>query len=372
MERYELVEGTSSKFWQVSIDGTTLTVTYGRIGTAGQTKEKAFDSLDAATKEKNKLVKEKTGKGYRLSDSAPAPTQLAKSKPEAAEKPVKEAAALAINDSAIASEDVPAAAAPEVHSEPDPTPIMAEPSDELDTLLGTWLPTRTDPQGTYYPEADAWQMLRSTLQIALPKANEEEKAPAEWLEERLGEDGPKVPAGGGAVGWLKSKLGGKQGAPMTVDDARIWISHIMRATKRLHITLPDDDGKSRSVELMCLEYFFHWLAHTSGAAIAAEAALPLLGAPAKAYSSYENSAWGSALALALRDIIVKAPEEDYEQIIDLFMRAGDDQVDWKRRAYLAFVLGDDRPGEHDLKPLAVLNGAAASGLDVGATLEMVP
>ena len=42
MERYELVEGSSSKFWQILVEGETLTVTFGRIGTAGQTKTKTF------------------------------------------------------------------------------------------------------------------------------------------------------------------------------------------------------------------------------------------------------------------------------------------------------------------------------------------
>ncbi|MGV1953624.1 WGR and DUF4132 domain-containing protein [Agrobacterium vitis] len=377
MERYELVEGTSSKFWQVSLDGTTLTVTYGRIGTQGQTKEKEFDSVDAATKEKNKLVKEKTGKGYVLSGSGPAPVKTAKPKPEAAEKkemPVQQAAALALAERPVTSAEAPAAVPPEAPAEPAPAPapIMIEPSEELEKLLGDPLPTRTEPQTTYYLEADAWKALRNTLQVTLPKANEKEKASAQWLEERLGEDGPKAPAGGGAVGWLKSKLGGKQEASMGVEEARTWITHILNATSRLSITLGGGDEKSRPVDLLCLRYFFHWLARTSGAPIVAEAALPLVGTENQARRSYENSAWSSALSLALRDALVKASAEEYEQVVDVFMQACDDQVDWKRRAYFAFVLGDDRVGEHDLKALAVLNGAAASGLDVGATLEMVP
>ena len=76
MQRYELVEGTSSKFWEVSLDGSTLTVTFGRIGTQGQSKKKDFDSPAAATKERDKLIKEKTGKGYVLAgenEAAPKP-----------------------------------------------------------------------------------------------------------------------------------------------------------------------------------------------------------------------------------------------------------------------------------------------------------
>jgi len=62
--RFEFEEGGSSKFWEVSVDGSDMTVTYGRIGTAGQTKTKSFATNEAAQKEADKLVLEKTKKGY--------------------------------------------------------------------------------------------------------------------------------------------------------------------------------------------------------------------------------------------------------------------------------------------------------------------
>ncbi len=65
MDRYELIEGSSSKFWEVEVSGADLTVRFGRIGTAGQSKTKDLGSAAAAEKERDKLVKEKTGKGYR-------------------------------------------------------------------------------------------------------------------------------------------------------------------------------------------------------------------------------------------------------------------------------------------------------------------
>lgn len=64
MRRFELVENSSSKFWEVELSGTELTVRFGRIGTQGQSKTKSFASDAAASKEHDKLVKEKTGKGY--------------------------------------------------------------------------------------------------------------------------------------------------------------------------------------------------------------------------------------------------------------------------------------------------------------------
>lgn len=65
MRRFELIEGTSSKFWEVECAGEQLTVRYGRIGTAGQTQTKAFASAAKAQAEHDKLVREKTGKGYQ-------------------------------------------------------------------------------------------------------------------------------------------------------------------------------------------------------------------------------------------------------------------------------------------------------------------
>jgi predicted DNA-binding WGR domain protein len=64
MRRFELVEGSSSKFWEVSVDGSSLTTRWGKIGTSGQSKTKAFASAAAAQKEHDALVTEKTGKGY--------------------------------------------------------------------------------------------------------------------------------------------------------------------------------------------------------------------------------------------------------------------------------------------------------------------
>lgn len=82
--RFEFVEGSSSKFWEVSVEGATLTVVFGKIGTAGQTKPKTFGSPEAAQKEADKLVGEKTRKGYVEVGGGTAP---AKAAPAAAKKP---------------------------------------------------------------------------------------------------------------------------------------------------------------------------------------------------------------------------------------------------------------------------------------------
>lgn len=84
MRRFELVEGTSSKFWEVAVAGSDVTVRFGRIGTNGQAKTKSFASAAAAQAEHDALVKEKTGKGYRESGVAAGATLAAVAAPVAA------------------------------------------------------------------------------------------------------------------------------------------------------------------------------------------------------------------------------------------------------------------------------------------------
>jgi len=64
VRRFELVQGTSAKFWAADVDGATFVVLYGRLGTAGQRKDKAFPSEEAARKELDKKISEKLREGY--------------------------------------------------------------------------------------------------------------------------------------------------------------------------------------------------------------------------------------------------------------------------------------------------------------------
>ena len=62
--RFEFSEGSSNKFWEVKVEGEQQIVRFGKIGTAGQLKEKDFDSAGEAKADTKKLIAEKTGKGY--------------------------------------------------------------------------------------------------------------------------------------------------------------------------------------------------------------------------------------------------------------------------------------------------------------------
>lgn len=97
MRRFELVEGTSSKFWEVEQDASDLNIRWGRIGTQGQSQTKSFADEAKAAAALTKLVNEKTGKGYTESGveagSAASPVTPAKAaKPAKATKAKAEAA----------------------------------------------------------------------------------------------------------------------------------------------------------------------------------------------------------------------------------------------------------------------------------------
>ncbi len=62
--RFEYSQGGSQKFWEVALEGTSQMVRYGRIGTAGQSKNKVFASAAEAERETQKLITEKLAKGY--------------------------------------------------------------------------------------------------------------------------------------------------------------------------------------------------------------------------------------------------------------------------------------------------------------------
>jgi predicted DNA-binding WGR domain protein len=99
MPRYEFSEGSSNKFWEIKLDGASFTTTYGKIGTSGTTTLKSWKDAAEAKKEYDKLVHEKTKKGYELVGDGGGDTQAddddddadeappAKPAPKAAAKP---------------------------------------------------------------------------------------------------------------------------------------------------------------------------------------------------------------------------------------------------------------------------------------------
>ena len=77
MRSFVYADAGSNKFWNVELQGKSLTVTWGKAGTKGQTQTKSFRDEASARKEHDKLVREKLAKGYKeagAATAAPAPS----------------------------------------------------------------------------------------------------------------------------------------------------------------------------------------------------------------------------------------------------------------------------------------------------------
>jgi len=62
--RFELDDGSTRKFWELTLSGASFTVRFGRLGTTGQTQLKGYGDEARARAEAEKLVAEKVHKGY--------------------------------------------------------------------------------------------------------------------------------------------------------------------------------------------------------------------------------------------------------------------------------------------------------------------
>ena len=87
MAYLEYQDQKSAKFWQVTVVGKKLVTQWGKLGVAGQVKEKLFGSADAAEAAAEKLVNQKLNKGYVR--KAKGKSKKAATKGVAAKKAVK-------------------------------------------------------------------------------------------------------------------------------------------------------------------------------------------------------------------------------------------------------------------------------------------
>lgn len=63
-QTFHFKKGSSDKFWRIALRGTDVVVNYGRSGTKGQNNTKSYDDEAKAKRAMNKLILEKTRKGY--------------------------------------------------------------------------------------------------------------------------------------------------------------------------------------------------------------------------------------------------------------------------------------------------------------------
>ncbi|MGL4668343.1 MAG: DUF6138 family protein [Saezia sp.] len=87
----ECHDDQSGKFWQLTLEENKFTVTFGKLGTAGQSQQKEFSSADAARKEAEKLVASKRKKGY--ADASPPANSPAPKNPPVVKQAINQAAA---------------------------------------------------------------------------------------------------------------------------------------------------------------------------------------------------------------------------------------------------------------------------------------
>jgi predicted DNA-binding WGR domain protein len=80
-----------TKFWEITVNGAEFTTRFGKLGAAGQSKTKSWDSEEKCQKEADKLIRQKTGKGYSAASSSGAAAAAAPAKKKAA--PAKKKAA---------------------------------------------------------------------------------------------------------------------------------------------------------------------------------------------------------------------------------------------------------------------------------------
>ena len=73
MRRWEHAGDGAGKFWEAGAEGASVTVRFGRIGAAGQTRVKEFGTPAQAEAYLVRTAGEKERKGYVATASGPAP-----------------------------------------------------------------------------------------------------------------------------------------------------------------------------------------------------------------------------------------------------------------------------------------------------------
>ena len=90
--RFEFADGKSQKFWEIELAESAHTVTFGRIGANGQSKTKEFADEGKARASAEKLIAEKTKKGYEFTAAGGQQLPAAPKKTAAAKQQTAKAA----------------------------------------------------------------------------------------------------------------------------------------------------------------------------------------------------------------------------------------------------------------------------------------
>ncbi|SDA21373.1 WGR domain-containing protein, predicted DNA-binding domain in MolR [Methylobacterium sp. UNC378MF] len=327
MQRYELAAGSSAKFWEAGTEDSVLIVRFGRIGTQGQSKTKTFPSAQAAQVALDRLVREKTGKGYRpAGEAAPAG-------PDLAFGAVAAATGNAAASPAAEAQDVDSPSAETAAAETSPTPAARAEAHRVPIFTGTPLPTRSRP-GAPLDAATDWAAFVARIRPLLDTAPDEARAPAEALAARL-DDAPPEPDRA---------------------EARHWLEQIEAACPALRQRpWGDKPGPNGPVARAAFTHFARWLVARSGTGTLVTLFDRLRPRPSGRYGSLPVSAWDLPTTLGVRAALAAAPEAGYAEALEAALRLAAAEPEPTLARWLATVLADDRPGaDHALSARAVL------------------
>ncbi|HUQ56670.1 DUF4132 domain-containing protein [Lentzea sp.] len=309
MRRWELVADGSAKFWEVARDGVAVTVRFGRLGTAGQTKTKELASEEAARAHVAKLVAEKEKKGYQS---------------------VADTAATPISTAVVAAVAVPPAA-------PDPAPATAPTSASATTTVPA---SSTPPR-----DEDAWVMPEEWLRKAMPRRDVTplpefavDPAQAQEFRDRIAEQGEKIAE--------------VLAHPASKDD-------LVRALRDHLAGRPDPVGAAALAKVACTESSpVHWWIEEFGLPFAAVAAVHHPSVHVYDYQDGRTGEWsgnslrwapqrhygddvGRARALVeVRTALAVADQPTYDAAVAELEKFGGDAFSLAARAFLA-------PTRHD-------------------------
>ena len=216
---FQLIDGTSQKFWSIELDGTAHTVRFGRFGTAGQSQRKEFANTAEAKTSYDKLIAEKLKKGYAETAGATA----------AAAKPVDGATRPAVPEPARAETVGKGKGAATSASEPASTPPAVEAApvalstarvielDPDDWLWATWRPRTPRPR----PEPTPFDVDECLRRLATVTCRRVGSVVWEW---RRGEGPPARQRliGETREGWVWDWTNVGLAPTMTREEAQFW------------------------------------------------------------------------------------------------------------------------------------------------------
>src|SRR5919202_2950358 len=199
---FRYADGSSAKFWRITLNGRSHTVEFGRIGTAGQTQMKSFEDDVKAADSYRKLIGEKLRKGYveDNADGSPAPES------PTTPTPVPRAARIVPRH----QPDAPSPASPPVADAPGSPPVEAEwpPRRALKLDVTDWL----------------WATWRPHTPLPRP-------APALFDQAEAAQRLAKVPVGTYGWEWRWEKIG--IAPALTREEAHFWLTAMTSAGSRV-------------------------------------------------------------------------------------------------------------------------------------------